>query len=53
VDAKTLRLPTGAEATAIQLDPTKSKTYKSLFTTSDRGKQQPRAHWVTHNPQYY
>ncbi|KRY21640.1 Protein RTF2 -like protein [Trichinella patagoniensis] len=38
---------------SIQDDPKASKVYKSLFTTSDAGKAQPRGHWVTYNPLYF
>lgn len=38
---------------SIQSDPTSSKVFKSLFTTSETAKAQPRAHWVTYNPLYY
>lgn len=37
---------------SVQEDPSKSKVFKSLFTSSSEGKQQPRAHWVTYNPFY-
>ncbi|XP_014666108.1 PREDICTED: protein RTF2 homolog [Priapulus caudatus] len=33
-------------------DPNASKVYKSLFTTSDKAKQQGKAHWITYNPFY-
>jgi hypothetical protein len=26
---------------------------KAIFTSSKEAKDQPRAHWVTHNPLYY
>lgn len=38
---------------SIQDDPNVSKAVKSMFTTSEAAKNQPRAHWVTHNPLYY
>jgi len=38
---------------SIQEDPSSSKVFKSLFTTSEVAKAQPRAHWVTYNPLYY
>ncbi|XP_050403770.1 replication termination factor 2 [Patella vulgata] len=38
---------------SIQNDPNASATYKSLFTTSSRAKNQQQAHWVTFNPMYY
>lgn len=41
------------KAKAIQEDPNTSTVYKSLFTTSEACKKQPRAHWVTYNPQYF
>ena len=37
----------------IQDDPNASETFKSLFTSSDRAKNQQKAHWVTFNPQYF
>ena len=37
----------------IQDDPTTSKVYKSLFTSSDKAKNQQKPHWVTFNPMYY
>ncbi len=39
--------------TGIQEDSTASKAYKSLFTTSDKARNQPKAHWVTYNPCFY
>ncbi|CDW56632.1 Rtf2 domain containing protein [Trichuris trichiura] len=39
--------------TSIQDDPTTSKAYKSLFTTSKEAKERPQPHWVTYNPLYY
>jgi len=41
------------KAKTIQEDPNASKVFKSLFTTSEAAKNQPKAHWVTHNPLYY
>jgi hypothetical protein len=38
---------------SIQDNPNIPKSVKSIFTTSEQAKQQPRAHWVTHNPLYY
>jgi hypothetical protein len=47
-------LETQAKKTkSIQNDPNASKVYKSLFNTSDKAKQQSKAHWVTFNPQYF
>lgn len=37
---------------SIQDDPSASKAFKSLFTTSEKAKNQPKGHWVTFNPQY-
>jgi len=34
-------------------DPTASEAFKSLFTTHQSFKDQPKAHWVTHNPLFY
>ncbi|PAV59819.1 hypothetical protein WR25_08030 [Diploscapter pachys] len=39
--------------TSIQSDPTKSSTYKKLFTSCEEAKAKPQGHWVTHNPLYY
>jgi len=33
-------------------DPNATETFKSLFTSHDSCKQQPRAHWITYNPLY-
>jgi len=41
------------KAKGIQDDPNTSNVYKSLFTSSDRAKNQTKAHWVTFNPQYF
>ncbi|XP_041357172.1 replication termination factor 2-like isoform X2 [Gigantopelta aegis] len=41
------------KSTGIQEDPTTSTVYKSLFTSSDKAKNQQKAHWVTFNPMYY
>ncbi|OON20252.1 hypothetical protein X801_03870 [Opisthorchis viverrini] len=38
---------------SIQEDPTASSVYKSLFTSSEEAKRQPKAHWVTYNPLYF
>jgi hypothetical protein len=35
---------------SIQKDPKASSAYKSLFTSSDRAKNQMKGHWVTSNP---
>ena len=37
---------------SIQQDPKASSVFKSLFTTSEKAKKQPKGHWVTYNPQY-
>jgi len=37
----------------VQKDETKSTVFKSLFTTCESAKNQPKAHWVTYNPLYY
>jgi len=50
-DSSGPNLPTKKPHT-IQEDPNASKVYKSLFTTSDAAKNQPKAHWVTYNPLY-
>ena len=42
-----------AEQTSIQDDPNVSKTLKSIFTSSEEAKNQPKSHWVTHNPLYF
>lgn len=41
------------KVTSIQNDPKASKAFKSLFTTSDKARSQPKAHWVTYNPCFY
>lgn len=38
---------------SIQKDPNASEAYKSLFSSHESAKRQPKAHWVTHNPLYY
>lgn len=38
---------------SIQEDPNVSSVYKSLFTTSEEAKRQPKSHWVTFNPLYF
>ncbi|KAF5396583.1 Replication termination factor 2 domain containing 1 [Paragonimus heterotremus] len=38
---------------SIQDDPKATSVYKSLFTTSEEAKRQPKAHWVTYNPLYF
>ncbi|VDP19452.1 unnamed protein product [Echinostoma caproni] len=38
---------------SIQEDPTASSVYKSLFTTSEEARRQPKSHWVTFNPLYF
>ena len=38
---------------SIQDDPNASAVYKSLFTSSEKSKNQQKAHWVTYNPQYF
>ncbi|CAP37413.1 Protein CBG20397 [Caenorhabditis briggsae] len=42
-----------ATSSDIQSDPTKSDTYKKLFTTCEAAKKKPDGHWVTYNPLYY
>lgn len=37
----------------IQDDANASATYKSLFNTHATALNQPKAHWVTYNPQYF
>lgn len=37
----------------IQSDPTKSDTYKNMFTTCEAAKKKKEGHWVTYNPLYY
>uniref|UniRef100_A0A0B6Y8H2 Replication termination factor 2 n=1 Tax=Arion vulgaris TaxID=1028688 RepID=A0A0B6Y8H2_9EUPU len=43
----------GKSSHNIQTDPRTSKTFKSLFTTSEGAKTQQHAHWVTYNPLYF
>lgn len=38
---------------SIQDDPNATEAYKSLFSSHKSAKNQPKAHWVTHNPLYY
>lgn len=38
---------------SIQKDPNASAAYKSLFSSCEAAKNQPKAHWVTHNPLFY
>ncbi|XP_064624743.1 replication termination factor 2-like [Lineus longissimus] len=37
----------------VQEDPSKSKAYKSLFTSHEKARNQTKAHWVTYNPCFY
>ncbi len=37
---------------SIQKDSKASSVYKSLFTTCEKARNQPKGHWVTYNPQY-
>ena len=37
---------------SIQKDPSASTVYKSLFTSSNKARNQQSAHWVTYNPFY-
>ena len=37
---------------SIQSDPKASAAYKSLFTSSEKAKNQASAHWVTYNPHW-
>ena len=37
---------------SVQNDPSASKVFKSLFTSSKEAKSKGSAHWVTHNPFY-
>ena len=47
--AKKMKKETGS----VQNNPNLPPSVKSIFTSSEQAKQQPRAHWVTHNPLYY
>lgn len=38
---------------SVQNNPNSSKTFKSLFTSSEAAKSQKQAHWVTYNPLYF
>jgi hypothetical protein len=42
----------GEKSSSIQKDSNATDTYKSLFTTSKKAKNQQSAHWVTFNPFY-
>jgi hypothetical protein len=46
------KMAADASKKSIQEDKTASGAYKSLFTTSAKGKAQKTAHWVTFNPFY-
>ena len=37
---------------SVAKDPNASDVFKSLFTSSDKAKNQTKAHWVTYNPFY-
>lgn len=37
---------------SVAKDPKATETFKSLFTSHDSCKKQPRAHWITYNPLY-
>lgn len=41
------------QAYSIAKDPNSSEALKSLFTTHHTAVNQPKAHWVTHNPLFY
>jgi len=43
----------GKKVKSVQDDPNVSDVYKSLFTSSEKAKNQTKAHWVTFNPQYF
>lgn len=38
---------------SIQDNPNLPKSVKAMFTSSEQAKNQPKSHWVTHNPLYY
>ncbi|KAM7538335.1 hypothetical protein Aperf_G00000067088 [Anoplocephala perfoliata] len=38
---------------SVQDDPNASSAYKSLFTTCEEARNQPKSHWVTFNPLYF
>lgn len=38
---------------SIQDNPNVSKALKAIFTSSEEAKNQPKSHWVTHNPLYF
>uniref|UniRef100_A0A7E4VQH7 Replication termination factor 2 n=1 Tax=Panagrellus redivivus TaxID=6233 RepID=A0A7E4VQH7_PANRE len=50
---KTEKAPKRKAEYSIQDDPNVSKAVKSMFTSSEEAKNQPKAHWVTHNPLYF
>lgn len=52
-DKKDAKASDAKKVKSIQEDPNASAVYKSLFTSSDRAKNQTKAHWVTFNPQYF
>ncbi|GFN98550.1 replication termination factor 2 domain containing 1, partial [Plakobranchus ocellatus] len=43
----------GSKTSCIQDDPRASKTFKSLFTSSEAAKNQTKPNWITYNPLYY
>lgn len=45
--------PDAAHTASVQDDPNASAVFKSLFTTSEEAKNQPKGHWVTYNPLYF
>lgn len=49
-DSKIPKILNGSYSVA--KDPNASATYKSLFTSSEKAKDQQKAHWVTYNPFY-
>ncbi|VDL19661.1 unnamed protein product [Hymenolepis diminuta] len=47
------KAPGSSKYSSVQNDPNASTVFKSLFTTSEEAKNQPKSHWVTFNPLYF
>ena len=53
--AKSAKLVNGQKertSQSVQKDPSATTAFKSLFTTSEKAKSQPKGNWVTYNPFY-
>ena len=49
---KTINGQKESKIRTVQNDPKATKAFKSLFTTSEKAKNQPKGNWVTYNPFY-